>query len=96
MKKNLLSRRYIYAFIFLCFYIFDKGFLPSTFKKPFVITDNNSEFICDKEFDEIEEYEAQISANEWLAIILVIFVLSQILFLINVIRAFIVKKKYHQ
>ena len=22
MKKNLLSRRYIYAFIFLCFYIF--------------------------------------------------------------------------
>ncbi|HCQ6860705.1 TPA: phage repressor protein CI, partial [Escherichia coli] len=25
------------------FYIFDKGFLPSTFKKPFVITDNNSE-----------------------------------------------------
>ena len=32
------------------FYIFDKGFLPSTFKKPFVITDNNSEFICDKEF----------------------------------------------
>ena len=37
------------------FYIFDKGFLPSTFKKPFVITDNNSEFICDKEFDDIRD-----------------------------------------
>lgn len=44
-------------------------------------------------FDEIEEYEAQMSINEWLAIIGVILILSQLLFLINVIRAFIVKRK---
>ena len=43
-------------------------------------------------FDEIEEYEAQTSVNEWLAIIGVIFIFSQLLFLINIIRAFIVKK----
>lgn len=42
---------------------------------------------------EIEEYEAQMSINEWLAIIGVILILSQLLFLINIIRAFIVKKK---
>lgn len=44
-------------------------------------------------FDEIEEYEAQMSINEWLAIIGVILILSQLLFLINIIRAFIVKRK---
>ena len=45
------------------FYIFDKGFLPSTFKKPFVITDNNSEFICDKEFDDIRDGKWVISID---------------------------------
>jgi phage repressor protein C with HTH and peptisase S24 domain len=45
------------------FYIFDKGFLPSTFKKPFVITDNNSEFICDKEFDDIRDGKWIISID---------------------------------
>nr|WP_272905859.1 phage repressor protein CI [Escherichia coli] len=45
------------------FYIFDKEFLPSTFKKPFVITDNNSEFICDKEFDDIRDGKWVISID---------------------------------
>ena len=44
-------------------------------------------------YDEIENYESQMSMNEWLAIILVILILSQSLFLINIIRAFIVKRK---
>jgi cytochrome c oxidase subunit 1 len=44
-------------------------------------------------FDEIENYKSQMSINEWLAIILVILILGQVLFLINIIRAFIVKKK---
>lgn len=43
--------------------------------------------------DEIEEYESMMSIYEWLAIIVVILILSQLLFLINIIRAFIVKKK---
>ncbi|MEJ3264837.1 phage repressor protein CI [Escherichia coli] len=45
------------------FYIFDKEFLPSTFKKPFIITDNNSEFICDKEFDDIRDGKWVISID---------------------------------
>lgn len=43
-------------------------------------------------FDEIEEYESSISINEWLSIVVVILILSQLLFFINVSRAFIVKK----
>lgn len=44
-------------------------------------------------FDEIDKYESQMSMNEWFAIIGVILILNQFLFLINIIRAFIVKKK---
>lgn len=44
-------------------------------------------------FNEFEEYESNMAINEWLAIILVILILSQVLFLINIIRAFIVKRK---
>lgn len=43
--------------------------------------------------NEFEEYESSMATNEWLAIILVILILSQVLFLINIIRAFIVKRK---
>lgn len=43
--------------------------------------------------NEFEEYESSMAINEWLAIILVILILSQVLFLINIIRAFIVKRK---
>ena len=44
-------------------------------------------------YNEIEEYESQMSINEWLVIIVLILILSQLLFLINVIRAFMIKKK---
>ena len=44
-------------------------------------------------FYEIKEYEVQMSINEWLSIIGVILILSQLLFLINIIRSFIVKRK---
>lgn len=40
-----------------------------------------------------EEYESSMAMNEWLALIFVIFILSQVLFLMNMIRAFIVKRK---
>lgn len=46
-------------------------------------------------YDEIENYEHQMSMNEWLTAIGVILVLSQSLFIINIIRAFIVKRKSH-
>ncbi|EFJ2066612.1 phage repressor protein [Escherichia coli] len=45
------------------FYIFDKEFLPSTLKNPFVITDNNSVFICDKEFNDIRDGKWVISID---------------------------------
>ncbi len=45
------------------FYIFDREFLPSAFKNLFVITDNNSEFICDKEFDDIRDGKWVISID---------------------------------
>ena len=44
-------------------------------------------------YDVHENLESQLSINEWLAIIGVILILSQLLFLINIIRAFIIKKK---
>lgn len=43
--------------------------------------------------NEIEENESSMSMNEWLIIIVLVFILSQLLFLINVIRAFMIKKK---
>lgn len=43
--------------------------------------------------NEFEKYKSNIAMNEWLALILVIFILSQVLFLMNIIRAFIVKRK---
>ena len=45
------------------FYIFDREFLPSAFKNIFAITDNNSEFICDKEFDDIRDGKWVISID---------------------------------
>lgn len=44
-------------------------------------------------YDDIENYESQMSINEWLAIIGVVLIISQLLFLINIIRAFIIKRK---
>lgn len=43
--------------------------------------------------NEFEEYESSMAINEWLAITLVILILSQVLFLTNIIRAFIVKRE---
>lgn len=43
--------------------------------------------------NEFKEYESSMTINEWLSIILVILILSQALFLINIISAFIVKGK---
>jgi hypothetical protein len=43
--------------------------------------------------DQIGENESQMSMNEWLAITVSIFILCQLLFLINVIRAFVIQKK---
>jgi hypothetical protein len=43
--------------------------------------------------NQFEEYESSMAMNEWLALIFVIFILSQLLFLMNIIRAFIVKRK---
>lgn len=43
--------------------------------------------------DELGEYEYWTLINEWLAITVMVLILSQLLFLANIIRAFIVKKK---
>lgn len=43
--------------------------------------------------DQIGENQSQMSMNEWLAITVSILLLCQLLFIINVIRAFVIQKK---
>ena len=43
--------------------------------------------------ENLEEIDSSNIVNEWLAIVLLILILSQLLFVINVLRAFIIKKK---
>lgn len=44
-------------------------------------------------FNEIEEYESQESTSEWLVVIGAVLILSQLLLLINIVRAFVIKRK---
>jgi hypothetical protein len=61
-----------------------------TFKKLAVHPTTHKDYNVLNQF---EENESSMAMNEWLALIFVIFILSQVLFLMNMIRAFIVKRK---
>lgn len=45
-------------------YIFDKAFLPQSLKKPIVVVEENSEFICDKEYEEVRDGKWVVSIDE--------------------------------
>nr|WP_302444391.1 phage repressor protein CI [Hafnia alvei] len=50
-KKNLISGKLVDA----GFYIFDNAFLPVELQDPLVITEQNSDFICDTKFDDVSD-----------------------------------------
>jgi magnesium-transporting ATPase (P-type) len=56
-------------------------------------TSQTSTFENYSALDQIGENQSQMSMNEWLAITVSILLLCQLLFIINVIRAFVIQKK---
>jgi hypothetical protein len=44
-------------------YIFDKSFLPENLRKPIVVTEDNSEFICDTEFEDVRDGKWVVSID---------------------------------
>ncbi len=56
-------------------------------------TSQKSTFENYSALDQIGENQSQMSMNEWLAITVSILLLCQLLFIINVIRAFVIQKK---
>lgn len=44
-------------------YIFDKAFLPESLKKPIVVVEDNSEFICDTEYEDVRDGKWVVSID---------------------------------
>lgn len=44
-------------------------------------------------FEEFNEYESEISINIWISIIFILLIVIQLLFISNVIRSFLIKRK---
>lgn len=44
-------------------YIFDKAFLPENLRKPIVVTEDNSEFICDMEYEDVRDGKWLVSID---------------------------------
>ncbi|MCP2003748.1 UNVERIFIED_ORG: phage repressor protein C with HTH and peptisase S24 domain [Buttiauxella agrestis ATCC 33320] len=49
-------------------YIFDKEFLPENLKKPIVVAEDNSEFICDIEYEDVRDGKWVVSIDGEVAI----------------------------
>jgi phage repressor protein C with HTH and peptisase S24 domain len=45
------------------FYVFDKTFLPANLTKPFVVSEGESEFICDMEFEDVRDGKWLVSID---------------------------------
>lgn len=46
------------------YYFFDEKFLPNSLKNPIVVIDGKSEFICDREFDDVRDGKWVLSIDD--------------------------------